>query len=773
MTASLNNLPTGLRPHTTTVYDMLPSPSIRLIGSTPVVTILDKYANPDDPSALETPTAPYPSPNEPNYYVPLIDPPPPSTLAESITHHLLDRIIHDTMAQDNTTDTRKQVAPAGTTTTHQRSSSSADASTNRATGNSNEGSPAGNQTEANAAQEAHHPPNNGDEQPTKRTRTAEDTTDPTDDTQEFSLRIPLERPVTDTVFQLTDQMFRKLGPDETLQFIHSNKGTIPAPAPFDIIDDFPVSAMDFRAFFHGITLTTKNQRDNIEGTKVIIRIRCTVAARELKRRIFPHLQALDTHMDSKAIWSHGTAQIGWIHSAHPNFCLRKYYAQEISAGFKLAFYDPVEDKHSLEQDRITEAQRTALRTKCPTLPEITVKPFTIRTEYKGNKIDAEVLAVFAPNPVKEAMREALTYLNPNVLGVEKCLISYDYEQHIGPYEFAQMLIHNNVFHNQSTVIPIYNIHPDVLNQTFHDPDPPTDMEDDWCLHQSLIRYGLCSIEPTKDTDTLGKYLCVVSVEKHDNLLRRIQFVFESLMHHIGDGDLADKCAHQYGNTPMAGREARPKDMDSARAAMVLQCLQRTNQRQGLPNINDITQACLVMNTENNTTPRRNPKPSTRRTFAFSNIADVSCANTIIPTPTTQSTTPNVGFHQPPRDSTAQAAPSYSTMARTAQDANSVQSAISSTASPSIHGSQTVATDISALSTVVTQMSAMINTMHESMRQDRIDQRNDRLAEQQNQQQFQHNQQQNQQQFFVNLMQHMNVLPTPTQQSPPSDGTNNP
>ena len=234
-----------------------------------------------------------------------------------------------------------------------------------------------------------------------------------------------------------------------------------------------------------------------------------------------------------------------------------------------------------------------------------------------------------------------------------------------------------------------------------------------------------------------------------------------------------KCVNQYGNTPMAGREARPKDMDSARAARVMQCLQRTNQRQGLPNINDITQACLVMNTENNTTPRRNPKPTSRRTFAFSNIADVSCANTIIPAPVSQSTTPNVGFHQPPRDSTAPAAPSYSTMARSAQDATSVQSAISSTATPSIHGSQTVATDISALSTVVTQMSAMINTMHESMRQDRIDQRNDRLAEQQNQQQFQHNQQQNQQQFFVNLMQHLNVLPTPTQQSPPSDDTNNP
>ena len=250
---------------------------------------------------------------------------------------------------------------------------------------------------------------------------------------------------------------------------------------------------------------------------------------------------------------------------------------------------------------------------------------------------------------------------------------------------------------------------------------------------------------------------------------------------IGDGNLNDKCLEQYGNTPLAGREPRPKDMDSNRAATVMQCLHQTEQRHGLPNIGDITQACLVMNTENNTTPRRTPRPPTRRTFAFSNIADVSCASTIIPNSISTSQTPTVGFPPQPHDSTASAAPSYSMMARTVPDAKSVQSAISSTASPSIHGSQTVATEISALSTVVTQMSAMISTMNESMRQDRIDQRKDRLADQHNQQQFQ----QNQQQFFVNLLQHLNVtatpqpsasnhIPRPDQRTrPSSDGPANP
>ena len=343
-----------------------------------------------------------------------------------------------------------------------------------------------------------------------------------------------------------------------------------------------------------------------------------------------------------------------------------------------------------------------------------------------------------------------------------------------------MLIHNNVLHNQSTAIPIYNVHPDVLNQNYNDPDY-TDMEENWCLHQSLLEHGLCSIETTKDTATLGKYLCVVHNDKHDRLLRQIQLTFESFMDRIGDGHLNNKCLAQYGNTPTAGRDPRPKDMDSARAATVMQCLQQTELRHGLPDINNITDACLVMNTENNTSPRRTTRPPKRRTFAFSNIADVSCASTIIPTPISHSTTPNVRFTQQPHDSTAPAAPSYSMMARTAHDATSVQSAISSTASQS----KTVATDISALSTVVTQMSAMISTMNESMRQDRIDQRTERLADQQNQQQFQHNQQQTQQQFFVDLLQHLNVTTTTQPQapnnypphdnrpSPPSGGANNP
>ena len=208
---------------------MNPAHSIRLRGAIPFVTIMDKPTCPDDmPANREFPAA-YPSPTEPNYYIPLLEPPTPSTMADSITHHLLDRIIHDAVAKDNTADTRKHAAPAGTTTTHPRSSPPSDTTTNRATANSNGDSPDGDHTKANDAQDAHNPHNDEDEQPTKRTKTATDTTDPIDDTQEFSLWIPLERSVTDTVYQLIAQMFRKLSNDKTLQFIHSNKSTVPAP----------------------------------------------------------------------------------------------------------------------------------------------------------------------------------------------------------------------------------------------------------------------------------------------------------------------------------------------------------------------------------------------------------------------------------------------------------------------------------------------------------------------------------------------------------------
>ena len=452
------------------------------------------------------------------------------------------------------------------------------------------------------------------------------------------------------------------------------------------------------------------------------------------------------------------AQIGWIHTGHTQFCFRNYYADEISAGFQRVFYDTVNVSTSLEHDHVTEAHRTALQTACPTLPNIQVKPFTLHTEFQNNKIDAEVLAVFAPNPVKLAMRTAFTYLNPSLLGVEKCLISFDYEKQVGPNKFAQMLIHNNEYHNQSTAIQIRNVHPDVLNAAYNDPNY-TGSDESWCLHQSLLEHGICSIETTKESETLGKYLCIVPMVKHDSLLQLLTSIFDSGMHMIGDGDLNDKCLECYGNTPIVGTEQRLTNMDTDRAATVLQCLQRTEQRHGLPNIGNITQACLNINTANNTTPRRSPRNTPKRSFAFSNIADVSCAHTTTP--------PTVGFPHQPHDSTAPAAPSYSTMARTAPDAKSVQSAISSTAS-SIHGTQTVVTEISALSTVVTQMSAMISTMNESMRQDRL-----------HQQQFQ----QNQQQLFVSLLQHLNVTTTPpppahpphpdNRKSPPSDGANNP
>ena len=125
--------------------------------------------------------------------------------------------------------------------------------------------------------------------------------------------------------------------------------------------------------------------------------------------------------------------------------------------------------------------------------------------------------MFAPNPVKIEMREAFTCLHPSLLGIEKCLISYDYEKLIGTNKFAQMLIHNNEFHNQSSAIPIQNVHPDVLHDTYTDSNHSY-KEDNWCLQQSLLEQGVCSIETTKDSDTLEKYLCIVQTSKHDRLL---------------------------------------------------------------------------------------------------------------------------------------------------------------------------------------------------------------------------------------------------------------
>ena len=175
------------------------------------------------------------------------------------------------------------------------------------------------------------------------------------------------------------------------------------------------------------------------------------------------------------------------------------------------------------------------------------------------------------------MREAFTCLSPYLLGIGKCLISYDYEKLIGTNKFAQMLIHNNEFHNQSTAILIQNVHPDVLHDTYTGSNHSY-TEDNWCLQQSLLEQGVCSIETTKDTDTLGKYLCIVPTSKYDCLLRHIQTIFDSQMELIGDGDLNDKCRSLYGKTPMAGTEQRLTDMDSMRAATVLQCLALTEQR---------------------------------------------------------------------------------------------------------------------------------------------------------------------------------------------------
>ena len=138
----------------------------------------------------------------------------------------------------------------------------------------------------------------------------------------------------------------------------------------------------------------------------------------------------------------------------------------------------------------------------------------MNTVCHNNKIASKVFAVFAANPVKMEMRKAFACLQPHFLGPEKCLISFDYKKLVGTKKFAQMLIHNNKFHNNTTVIPIRNVHPDVLNHAYEDSSQPFE-ERNWCLHQSLLEKGVCLIKNTKETNSHGKYLCVVSTKIYD------------------------------------------------------------------------------------------------------------------------------------------------------------------------------------------------------------------------------------------------------------------
>ena len=211
MTASPRTLPCGIRTHTTTVHDMLPAHSIRIRGTTPIVTIKDH--TPDSDILLDRETQTYPCPTEPNYYVPLLDPPPPSTMVEYITHHLLDSIISDTMAQDpahpndnnnkphaNHPHTAQYSTTAQSTTT-QLPSSQSDTTMNPANDNNDQPTPPSNNNTRDDHDRADR--NNNNEQPNKRTKTA---TDPIDDIQVFSLRIPAERNLTETVYKIIEQL---------------------------------------------------------------------------------------------------------------------------------------------------------------------------------------------------------------------------------------------------------------------------------------------------------------------------------------------------------------------------------------------------------------------------------------------------------------------------------------------------------------------------------------------------------------------------------------
>ena len=93
------------------------------------------------------------------------------------------------------------------------------------------------------------------------------------------------------------------------------------------------------------------------------------------------------------------------------------------------------------------------------------------------------------------------------------IIPTNYATQVGNDEYCHMLESNNIFHRDTSAIPLYNIHKDTFDKTFNHPTDPSFQGN---LSDYLTSLNIHSVQNTTEKFP-GKYLCVVFNTNRDRI----------------------------------------------------------------------------------------------------------------------------------------------------------------------------------------------------------------------------------------------------------------
>ena len=328
--------------------------------------------------------------------------------------------------------------------------------------------------------------------------------------QTFTLEFDIRSTPANTVGSIHKEFIKEImtvAPFTT--FAASNTRTTPAPIRITTIEDFPQHHLLHQKFFHRVDI-----RDKVKYTHHVY---SPVSVLDIKRRALPFLQEHNLGMWNDEISNNSKVRVCWILNAHSRVTYKPKMKDKLCNGINQQQANYGDNNHRLLNQLPTRMHDIDLYTKTVT--------------HQGHQTEA--ICVMAYKPAAPVIRELVGMLDHAYLGNGTSIVSDAAVRELDGDKYSQIIEENTAFHQNTRTISVKYFHELYWNHKYR----PCEAANyttvrEWVLTGS----GVVSIEPTKDTESEGRYIILCKSEGFPAFKRILQVMCQTLAKTIEEND---------------------------------------------------------------------------------------------------------------------------------------------------------------------------------------------------------------------------------------------
>ena len=306
-------------------------------------------------------------------------------------------------------------------------------------------------------------------------------------------------------------------------FEASNKRTIPQPLNITTTEEFPRDHLLHQKFFYRLDIREK--------VKYTHHVYSPVSVVDIKRRAMAFLQEHDLGMWNDEISNNSKVRVCWILNAHSRVTYKPQMKQKLCVGINQQQANRGDDNNRLLTQLPKQMHDIDLYTKT--------------VSHQGHQTEA--VCVMAYKPAAPVIRELVGMLDHAYLGNGTSIVSDAAVRELDGNKYSQIIDENTAFHQNTRTISVKFFHDIYWNQKYR---PCKEANYTTIREWVMTGSGVVSIEPTKDTESEGRYIILCKSEGFPAFKRVLQVMCQSLVKTIEDNDdLRDIALKKYQQYP--------------------------------------------------------------------------------------------------------------------------------------------------------------------------------------------------------------------------------